>query len=81
MSKQQGISVQDYFHLTDRYLLPLEYMDGQVMTRTGTPVVVLGGVPPEEQAQESAEKALILICEATQQEIEQIAALLHDLRS
>ncbi len=81
MSKEQGISVEEYFRLTDRSMLPLEYIDGQVMTRSGIPVVVLGGVPEEEPAAAPAEKALVLICGATPEEIVQVAALLNDLRS
>ncbi len=71
------VSVQDYHRLTERYDVRFEYIDGQIFLRDGTPVILLGGVAPEETLSETA---LVVISNATEQEVEQIAAFVTSLR-
>ncbi len=71
------VSVADYFRLTERYELRFEYMDGIICTKTGNPIILLGGVASEEP---SSEAALIVISDATQEEVAQVAAFVASLR-
>jgi len=73
---EQKVSVEEYLRLSERYDLRLEYIDGEISTRDGAPVILLGGVAPEKVPG----SALVMISDATKQEIEQLAAFVASLR-
>lgn len=73
---EQRVSIEEYLRLSDRYDLRLEYVDGKILTRDGTPVILLGGVTPEK----IPGSALVIISDATEEEIEQLAAFVASLR-
>jgi len=70
-------SVEDYLRLSKRYDVRFEYIDGNISLRDGTPVILLGGVAPEETPPETA---LVIISNATEEEVEQLATYMASLR-
>lgn len=73
---EQRVSMEEYLRLSDRHDLRLEYIDGKISTRDGVPVILLGGVAPERVPG----SALVMISDATKEEIEQLAAFVASLR-
>lgn len=76
--QKYGSSVEEYLQLTDRYELRFEYIDGVIRLRDGTPVLLLGGATANET---SSEKAIVMIADATEEEVQQLAAFVSALRS
>ena len=71
-------SVEEYLLLDNRYDVRFDYIDGRSRLRDGTRVVLLGGPPAVER---SPGKAMVVIADATQEEVEQLAAFVASLRS
>ncbi|HEY4389248.1 MAG TPA: hypothetical protein VGN34_32800 [Ktedonobacteraceae bacterium] len=76
--KKHLSSVAEYFRLTDRYELRFEFMDGRIRLRDGTPIILLGGVSTEEE--KSSDAAIVVIADATEEEIEKLNAFVAELR-
>ena len=70
-------NVEDYLRLTERYDVRIEYIDGRMFLRDGTPVILLGGIATEGQA---SRNPFVLIANATKEEIDQLAAFVAILR-
>jgi hypothetical protein len=70
-------SPEDYHRLTDRYYLSFEMIDGNISLKDGTPVILLGGVAPEGTLPETA---LVVISNATEEEVKQLKAFVASLR-
>jgi hypothetical protein len=71
-------SVEEYLQLDNRYAVRFEYIDGTISLRDGTPVIQVGGATANET---SSEKALVIIADATEEEVKQLAAFVSALRS
>jgi len=76
--EKYGSSVEEYLQLDRRYEVRFEYYDGVIKLRDGTAVILLGGVTANETA---SEKALVVIADVTEEELEQLAAFVSSLRS
>jgi hypothetical protein len=70
-------SVEEYLQLDNRFDVRFEYIDGLISLRDGTPVVLLGGATANE---ESSEKAMVVIVDATEEEVQKLAAFVSALR-
>lgn len=76
--ERYGSSVEEYLQLDNRYDVRFEYRDGRISLRDGTPVILLGSIGPDEP---SPENALVVIANATEEEVKQLAAFIASLRS
>ncbi|MBV9231394.1 MAG: hypothetical protein JOZ18_18940 [Chloroflexi bacterium] len=70
-------SVEDYLRLAENYEVRFEYWGGTIALGDGTPVILLGGVAPEGKRPDTA---LVVISDATEEEVEQLAAFVASLR-
>ena len=69
--------VEDYLRLTERYEVRIEYIDGRMFLRDGTPVILLGDIVTEGTA---SRNAFVMIANATKEEIAQLAAFVDAMR-
>ena len=75
--EKYAASVEEYFALDNRYEVRFEYHGDTIALRDGTPVILLGGVAPAGTLQETA---LVVISNATEEEVEKLAAFVASLR-
>jgi hypothetical protein len=75
--KKYAVSIEEYFALTDGHEVRFEYLDGAIIMKDGTPVILLGGVA---QAGTPPETAWVVISNATEEEVEKLAAFITSLR-
>ncbi len=69
--------VEDYLRFVSRYEVRIEYVDGYMVFRDGTPVILLGGVVTEGPA---SRNPFVLIANTTAEEVEQLAAFIDAMR-
>ena len=70
-------NVEDYLRLTERYEVRIEYIDGRMVLRDGTPVILLGDIVTEGPA---SRRPFVLIANTTREEIDQLAAFVDAMR-
>jgi hypothetical protein len=76
--EQYKSSVEEYLQLDNRYDVRFEYRDGTISLRDGTPVILIGGAPADKTF---PEKAMVVIADATEEEVKQLIAFVASLRS
>lgn len=76
--EKYGSSVEEYLQLDNRYDFRLEYIDEVISSRDGTPVILLGGLTANKTA---LEKAIVMVCDMTEEEVKQLATFVVSLRS
>ncbi len=71
------MAVENYLHFVERYEVRIEYIDGYMVFRDGTPVILLGGIDTEGPA---SRNPFVLIANATKEEIAQLAEFVASMR-
>ena len=72
------MDVEDYFRFTERYEVCIEYDNGYMVFKDGTPVILLGGIDTEGPA---SRRPFVLIANATKEEIAQLADFVASMRA
>jgi hypothetical protein len=72
------MDVEDYLRFTERYEVRIEYIDGTMYLRDGTPVILLGDIITEGPA---SRKPFVVIANATREEIDQLADFVASMRT
>lgn len=75
--EKYAASVEEYLTLTERYEVRFEYYGDTIALKDGTPVILLGGVAPVGTLPETA---LVVISNATEEEVEKLAEFVASLR-
>lgn len=71
------MDVEDYLRFTSRYEVRIEYIDGYMVFRDGTPVILLGDIDTEGP---SSRNPFVLIANTTKEEITQLAEFVASMR-